>query len=564
MLFTSLCILSASAQKVSNSIARQTAESFWSKSLNNNYTLAQLTSVKTENSDTTLFIYNIGNEGFVVVSGDYSSNPVLGYSTEGNYNNNQAPAFKNWIGNYSKAIASEKVNAKLNSEWNQFLSNSQLPVKQSSKAVTPLCTTKWDQGKYYNHNCPVYSTGPDGHCVTGCVATAMAQIMKYYNWPPQGIGSHSYPHPYFGTIGADFSATTYDWANMGTYGNLTTEDAISTLIFDCGVSVNMDYTPIESGANTADVATALVNYFHYRNTIAVIDKSNYDDHDWIALLKDNIDQNHPILYSGSGSGGGHAWVCDGYDANNKFHMNWGWSGSNNGYYQVDTLNAGGYDFSSDEEIVANIVPYFAPYCMASRTFTDSTGTVSDGSGYSYYWNNTNCDWLIEPDSAERVVLEFSDFNTESGKDIVSIYDGSTTSGTLLGTFSGTDIPPVLTSTSGKMLITFSSDSLNQGLGWSAKYWALKHGDGIKENELGKVSVYPNPATNSLYLLNHVSVSEPVNISIYDYSGKVVYSASQSFEKNNITTIDLSNFDSGFYIISFQSAQYNYRSKFIKQ
>ena len=128
--------------------------------------------------------------------------------------------------------------------------------------------------------------------------------------------------------------------------------------------------------------------------------------------------------------------------------------------------------------------------MNGRVFTDSTRVMEDGSGYSYYWNDTDCDWLIKPAGAEAVVLQFADFNTESGNDVVSVYDGETTAAPLLGAFSGTDTPPVLTATSGKMLITFSSNATVQGLGWSAKYWALKHGAGINENQMGSVACIP--------------------------------------------------------------------------
>ncbi len=568
LVFTFLCILSASAQTVPSDIAKKAAASFWSKSFEGTNASAQLSYFLLESSDTLLFIYNVDNSGFVIVAGDYSSNPILGYSTEGTFNIDQAPAFKNWIENYSGRIAAQRHATHLvaNPQWNELLANNSLPLtKQSTKAVAALCTTRWDQGKYYNHSCPAYATGPDGHCVTGCVSTAMAQVMKYYNYPATGFGFHSYPHPYFGLIAADFSATTYDWAAMGNSGNATNQDAISTLIFNCGVSVDMDYNPLESGAQSANAVTALKDYFHYRNTIEILDRNDYPYLEWITILKDNLDEQHPIFYSGTGSGGGHAWVCDGYDNSNKFHMNWGWSGSNNGFFQVDTLNAGGYSFSSGEQAIVNIMPYFAPYCMASRTFTDSTRVFGDGSGYSYYWNNTACDWLIQPTGAEKVVLQFtSDFNTELNKDVVSIYDGSTTSDPLLGSFSGTDMPPTLTANSGKMLIVFTTDSITQGLGWTAKYWALKHGAGITENELGKVNVYPNPATNDLFIQNQLDINENVAINIYDFSGKEVYAGTQNMSNYQTSKIDVSALNAGFYIISFQSEHCNYRTKFIKE
>jgi hypothetical protein len=566
-LFIMTSFIIVSAQNVTIQMAKKAAESFWSKSFDNNNKMARLQFCKTDQSDTLLYVYNFENSGFVVISGDYSCSPILAYSSEGSFKNDAAPACKAWLQNYSEQIAAKKKNKSLaiNPEWNALFDlNQEANNKKTTKSVAPLITTKWDQGQYYNYMCPAYPTGPDGKCVTGCVATAMAQIMRYYNYPDQGLGSHSYSHPYFGNIYANFAATTYDWTNMGVYANNLNKAAIGTLIFHCGVSVDMDYSPNESGAQSENAALALQNFFHYRNTIESVNKHDYSEYDWIALLKENLDEQHPVLYSGSGSGGGHAWVCDGYDNNDRFHMNWGWSGSDNGYFMVSLLVAGGYDFTSYQSAIVNIMPYFAPYCLTSRTFTDSTRVISDGSGYSYYWNNTDCDWLIKPSGADRVKLQFTDFNTETTNDIVSVYDGETTSAPLLGIFSGTNAPPVLTANSGKMLITFASNSSTQGLGWTAKYWCLKQGDGIKENDNTTLNVYPNPATNDLIIVNDNSINEDVDISIYDYAGKEVYASAFSFEKGNNRKIDIGKLCAGLYFISLQTDKHIYRTKFVKQ
>jgi hypothetical protein len=563
-----VCIISANAQTVNSKDARKVAATFWNRSFSNSQQLT-LACCFRQQTDTTLFVYNVGNSGFVVISGDYSVMPVLAYSNEGNFNyNDLAPATVDWMQHYSNQILAgrnNKYNLPFNSEWNVLLSDDAPVVQNKSvKSVNPLCQTRWDQGRFYNYKCPAYPTGPDGHCVTGCVATAMAQIMKYYNYPVNGLGSHYYTHPHFGNIGADFAATTYDWAGMGNYGNLTNQEAIGTLIFHCGVSVDMDYNPTESGAMSENAVTAFKNYFHYRNTIASLEKGLYLESEWITLLKDNLDENHPIMYSGSGTGGGHAWVCDGYDNSDRFHMNWGWSGSSNGYFVISNLNPGGYTFNMSDAAIVNIMPYFAPYCMANRTFTDSTRVISDGSGYSYYWNDTDCDWLITPTDADRVLLQFADFNTETANDIVSVYDGETTASPLLGAFSGTDTPPLLTAYSGKMLITFSSSSATQGLGWTAKYWSLKQGDGIREDETTKLSLYPNPVVSELTLTSQVAMNEAVNVSIYDYSGKMVYNTDVKMDNENTLRIDAGQLNAGFYIVSLQSDQHIYRTKFIKQ
>lgn len=559
---------SASAQKVDSKVARQAAENFWNKSFPGSGN-ATLTYFLNKQSDTTLFVYNIGNDGFVIVSGDYSVMPVLAWSDEGVFKTSYlAPATIEWLQTYSDQILSCRDNSNEKAKdkgWGELLSDYTPDISnKSSKIVSPLMTTRWDQGKFYNYKCPAYPSGPDGHCVTGCVATAMAQIMKYYNYPEQGVGSHWYSHPHFGNIGADFSATTYDWSSMGNSANAASQEAIGTLIFHCGVSVDMDYSPTESGAMSEIAVTSFKNYFHYRNTIKSESKHYYSEADWVAMLKDNLDQNHPIMYSGSGSGGGHAWVCDGYDASDRFHMNWGWSGSSNGYFLVSNLNPGGYTFNSYQSAIINITPYFAPYCLPSRTFTDSTKVISDGSGYSYYWNDTDCDWLIKPTGAERVMLEFTEFKLEDGSDIMSVYDGETTSDPLLGTFTGYNTPTALTANSGKMLITFNSNSTVQDLGWTAKYWCLKHGDGIKENELALLSVYPNPAINELYIANIFQGIDKAMISLFDYAGKEVMSKEVSISEGKALKLDVEKLDAGFYMVRLQSGQQIYRAKFIKQ
>jgi hypothetical protein len=563
-----ICITSVNAQKVDSKTADAAATAFWQKSFSNTANM-NLAYTICKQADTALYVYNADDKGFVIISGNYSAAPVLAYSDEGNFKpSNLAPATTYWLMKYANQIFSLGNTSQRqlkNQDWAALLSDdNSMFQNKTSKIVAALVQTRWDQGKYYNYMCPAYASGPDGHCVTGCVATAMAQIMRYYNYPETGTGSHYYLHPHFGYIGADFGATTYDWTLMGNSGNVTNETAIGTLIFHCGVSVDMDYNPSESGAMSENAVTALKNYFHYRPTTTMLSKSDYDfEPDWIAVLKENLDENHPVMYSGSGAGGGHAWVCDGYDASNNFHMNWGWSGSSNGYFAISALNPGGFDFNSGETAIVNIAPYFAPYCMANRTFTDSTRVISDGSGYSYYWNNTQCDWLITPTGAERVMLQFADFNTEAGKDVLSVYDGTTTSDPLLGSYSGTDVPPLLTATSGKMLITFSSDSTTQGQGWSAKYWALKHGDGIQEDESSSLSVYPNPVTNQLTVSNAVTFNEAVNIRIYDYSGKEVYIETRMMNGGNSVKIDVGRLNEGFYMVSLQSQHHNCRAKFVK-
>jgi hypothetical protein len=194
----------------------------------------------------------------------------------------------------------------------------------------PLLSTKWNQGQYYNASCPVDAEGTDGHVPVGCVAVAMAQVMKYHNYPVTGTGSHSYSHPVYGTLSANFGATTYNWASMP--DSLSKYDSdVATLLYHVGVSVEMDYTPDQSGAYMSDAAYALETYFKYSNSLSYVWKSSYSTDEWTTILRTEIDNKRPILYSGHGTGG-HAFVCDGYSGSDYFHFNWGWGGSEDNYF----------------------------------------------------------------------------------------------------------------------------------------------------------------------------------------------------------------------------------------
>lgn len=557
-----------SAQKVSITTAANAAENFYAAKFqtkgNSSFLKARLANCYVSGGDTLMYVFNIANDGYVIISAEKSVSPVLAYSNEGNFvTENICPALSNWLEGYKQQISFAKMTKSdtENQEWEQFLSPTiQKSTKTGTKEVTPLLATKWDQGSGYNYHCPAHTSGPGGKCYAGCVATAMAQIMKYHNYPEKGIGSHSYQHPYYGTISADFAATTYDWASMTNSLNNNSKEAISTLIFHCGVSVEMYYTPTGSAAQTWMAKNALLNNFHYRNTIKELEKSSYSDLDWRRILMENLDDGYPILYSGSGESGGHAWVCDGYQ-DTLFHMNWGWSGANNGYFSVNDLNSGNGDFTEGQSAVINIIPYFAPYCRQNKIVSDTSGKISDGSAGSFYWNNTNCDWLIAPSDANKVILSFTDFRTEAGKDIVSVYDGESTSDPLLGTFSGQDLPPTLIANSGKMFITFNSDSVIQDYGWEGNFSRVT--SGIDENSPGSsVIVFPVPANDKLNIVLGSSVIGSVIISVYNLPGQKL--GSEKFTVNGDLSMEVGNLQKGIYFLEIVTDKYTVFKKFIKK
>ena len=318
---------------------------------------------KSYNGITTYYVFNFTGGGFVVVSADDAVIPVLAESDEGYIETEiTSPEARYWFENYSRQIAeivsSGVDNTQSAAEWNQVLSTG---IKSTLADVAPLLSTIWDQNGYYNYYCPADATGPAGKTYVGCVATAMGQIMKYYNFPATGVGSHSYTDGTYGLQSADFGATSYNFASMGNSATNLSYREIAKLLYHAGVSVNMAYgTTDGSGAFSEDVPGAMVAFFNYDNsTIRQAFMSNYTSTEWKNLLKSELDARRPLYYSGTGSGGGHAWVCDGYrNSDSKFHMNWGWSGSANGYYAIGSLNPSltSYQFNSNNAVVLGIKP----------------------------------------------------------------------------------------------------------------------------------------------------------------------------------------------------------------
>ena len=302
----------------------------------------------------TAYVFNFDG-GFVVVAADDSSSPILGYSNQGNFDYATAPdGMRYMLGELSKDIAKRvELNQPASSDvlcsWKNLEAYGVMHPEKGQVVVGPLVQQKWNQDAPFNMYVP-------GGCPTGCVATAMAQIMKYWEWPVTGTGEHSYICPVYGEQYANFGATTYDWANMiDSYNNGATQEqkvAVATLMYHCGVSVNMTYEPDGSGAFSADVPVAISNYFSYSEHATHLGRSaSYND--WIVLLKTFIDQNIPLYYSGQSSDGGHAFVCDGYDVDDLFHFNYGWGGSGGGFLLIDGEN---FEFSGSQAIVYDFVP----------------------------------------------------------------------------------------------------------------------------------------------------------------------------------------------------------------
>lgn len=290
-------------------------------------------------------VYNAEDRGFVIVAADDLVLPVLAWSDQGALDPSALPVnMSKWLDGYANEIrhailADGPPAAEVAAAWQRLLTGG-TPAARDDRDVSPLLSTIWNQSPHYNAQCP-------GGSVSGCVATAMAQIMKYHAHPAQGAGFHSYSAPNYGTQSANFGATTYNWGAMP--NNVTSANsAVATLMYHCGVSVDMQYSPQVSNAYLLTNASpiqhcaeyAMRTYFNYHGDMQGVHRDSYGEAQWIALMKAELDASRPVLYAGFGSGGGHAFICDGYNNSNFFHFNWGWGGMADGYFQVGALNPG--------------------------------------------------------------------------------------------------------------------------------------------------------------------------------------------------------------------------------
>lgn len=372
-------------------------------------------------SENQYYVYeNANGEGWVMVAANDVAHPILAYSYTGTFRTDNQPAnLKVWLRGYDRQITRAAqdenyvANEQVQNEW-KTLRKGANPVK-AAVVVSPLIKTGWDQGSPYWNSCPQKS---GSRCYTGCVATAMAQVMNYHQWPKNGTGSHTIKGT---SYSANFGSTTYDWENMlNSYSGSSTsaqKTAVATLMYHCGVAVDMSYgTAAEggSGAYTIDyngywsshgtmcAETALTQFFGYKSSTI---KGYYRDGspedgmkswtkaEWIAMLKEELDAQRPIMYAGAGyedpsdpdTGYGHSFVCDGYDSSDKFHFNWGWSNSCDGYYDVDALEpsepgsgGGNGEYNLEQDVIIGIVPDKKDLPMITITWSvDGVETTSE-------------------------------------------------------------------------------------------------------------------------------------------------------------------------------------------
>lgn len=366
---------------------------------------------------TPFYVFNAEkNGGFVIVSADDRTKAILGYADEGTIDLNNLPEnVKWWLNYYAEAIAR--------------LKNSGIePTVRTQTArseIKPLLKTTWDQSEPYWDQC-VFD---NDQCLTGCVATATAQVVNYYQYPSKAPAIDAYTCDY---SVPPLPGATLDWDNMcNNYTGDETPDqknAVATLMRYCGQSVLMDYGTEGSGTSTSYVALALVKYFNYNKSAHAIYRDGYDANGWESAIYDELAANNPVIYAGQGNNsGGHCFVVDGY-WEGFFHVNWGWGGANNGYFVLTVMDAYGSQYSDwafrhDQQAIVGVRPEsggslsYPLLTISALEAQSETVTLSSNSGYfdvNVFWKlntsaneeNTSATYYLGLFKGDKLVQKF--------------------------------------------------------------------------------------------------------------------------------------------------------------
>ena len=342
---------------VSQQRALNIAENFYfskNDSRNSEFSYRSINIYEHENSEI-FHVIVLDPRGFILISTDDLIMPILGYSFEENFSFSQVPVnidylFDSYIEELQDQRRTNTVYENVNQEWEKF--SQTVEYEGQNRNVAPLLASRFNQDSAWNDMCPEDPDGPGGNVYVGCVAVSMAQVMHYWSYPEVGYGSHGYNHWDYGYQYADFGNSYYDYNDMpNTYATTETQE----LLYHCGVAVNMGYGNDGSGASvfggSPSTYHAMRNYFLFKNSMSQVFPENYSTSQYRNILQDDLDQNRPIIYVGYSNDGGHAWNIDGYDGD-YFHNNWGWGGSQNGYYLLSALNG----FNSSQGAIINIEP----------------------------------------------------------------------------------------------------------------------------------------------------------------------------------------------------------------
>ena len=614
VIFTTACL----AAQLPTGTTRKAAVNFWNthRTANNKTIDYDTPQLITFAELPMMHIYAIGSEGFVIVSAERCVDPVLGYSFDSPATENLNPEAAYWLrwlnAQIAAAVAEGYTSATADSLWDDLLYSPVPPTPLTLDAVPMLLQTRWDQGHPYNNLCP-YDSNYHARAVVGCVATAMAQIMKYWNHPSSGTGSHSFTHRSmsgggsYGVLSADFEHTTYIWSYMPdaveaqVSGDPKAEKAAALISYHCGVAVDMMYGPSATGGSgaysacgywtTACAENAFKDYFKYSEDLQYVGRNGhtwyngsyvetyyYSDSAWCAILDQQLNNATPMYYSGSDSTGGHAFVLDGRDQQHRYHFNWGWSGSYNGYYHINNIAPGSggiggnatYSFNQGQGAIIGIVPI--PEHFDSVAIND---TACLGSGYYHFHDY---EFPLVTDTVEAVWLDtvYTIFlkiinqrtlylNANGGTGFASDVDFCPIDGVVLPecnyTRSGYYFIGWGEKRNGNSVIYHPGDTLHiRGSKTVYAQWSTNNAITDVDNA-EPITLWPNPTTGDVSV--SVNMGHVMQVSVIDDLGRTMIRKDNPDSDEDIK-LSLADLPNGVYTIQVKSASGIYNNRIIKQ
>lgn len=398
--------------------------------------------LKVELSNESYHVFNLGsNDGFVIVSGDDCADDILGYADNGTFDAENMPDnLKAWLQGYAEQIALLKAGSAKVSK-----SRAATRGSESWSKISPLLKSKWNQNDPYNRQVPKWWNGTE--CVTGCVATAMAQVMYYWYQKENFKAELKENTPQYTwhngskntTLDALSATETFDWANMtNEYSSSSTtaqQDAVAELMHYCGRSVKMKYGLSGLGGSSANptlIAPALTDNFGYKSA-QFLHRHSYSYEDWQTVVYTDLAAGRPVLYGGGSRGGFHRFVCDGYDEDDYFHFNWGWGGTSDGYYKMELCNPkdqgiGGSSTPDGYRLMQTIVCCVHP----TKTISLSIQPMTSGSSDNITVTNVSLPTLTVLEDANISVTFQNGSKTESYQESIIIYIGGTNGSNRVG------------------------------------------------------------------------------------------------------------------------------------
>ena len=487
----------------------------------------------TEGNQILIYAVTLKPEGWMLLSADDVIQPLLAFSFDSEYlpDDRWNENTRNWIQGYKIQIAKQITNksAARHHLWDQY--NYKDAIK-SQKAVSALINAEFDQGSGWNRYCPVDEDGPGGRTYVGCVAVAMAQILSYYNYPEKPEGFHNYAHSTYGSIYINYNdEAPYNWSGMSDSNSDTLN---ARLLYQCAVSVNMDFGPDGSGAITSQVKGALTEHFGY--PAGVIDYvTRYDDtEEWKAFLRSFLDNGIPVIYDGNANDGkaGHAFNIDGYTGD-FFHLNWGWSGSFNGNFTIDNLAPGTHDFTKNQNALVNIRPPVPGPINMELTNKSIRENMPEGTMIGTILVTDE-----DPDNTYTFTLDGpSIFDKASNYFYLS---GDTVKSKMVFNYSQQNALP---------LRIYVEDQYGNKLDKQFSILIIEEPKLVTEiNVSGDFIWYPNPSSGTFYMKN-LAGKEIANalLEIYTINGSLVYSKSLSALPDTEIRIDIPHLGKGLFL-----------------